>query len=981
MTETAALQFGPFRLFGRRGPLLREGQEIKLQPKMLATLWTLVRQAGEVVTKSALMDAVWPGVVVGDDALTFQVQALRRALEDDPKSPQYIATVHRIGFRFVAPVSSTVPGTSTDGRQDDAVNAFVGRQAEIDSLHASLASAGKGRRQIVFVSGEAGIGKTALIDEFLAQAMHRHPDVMVGRGQCVEQRGPAEAYLPVLDMLGHLLRQAPDDRPIDVLRRVAPGWLLQLPAMIQAHDYAALKRQVRGASHERVLRELAEALEQLGAQQPVVLVLEDLHWADAATIDLLAMLGRRSQAARLLIVATYRPVDAILSEHPVRDVQRSLKAAQLARELILGYLDAGAVAQYLQQRLGSEPPSSGLSRALYARSGGHPLFMAQILDYLAPRAPGFSAEQVSLESALPQGLRDLIALQLAQLGQGAQSMLEVASVVGLEFAAASVAACAGMPVEVVEQSCDRLARQGQFIQDHGLAIWPDGTSSGRYRFRHVLYEQVLLQSLTSARRARLSRQIADHLEAAYGDRTRTIAGDLANHYEQAGVAGKAVRYCILLADIALERTAPAEVIAQADRGLAWLRSLPAGTQRDEDELALRTAAAVALQAQFGYHADAALPHLAIVERLIASVRKAAVLRPALMALWLSAHFRGRYEPALEHATKVKQLGQTLSEPLLQGAGHAWASHSLHITGRHREAEAEALLGMQQAAAALQRHPGLLAVEPGVSSQAALALTCWCLGFPDQALESARSACADAALIGNPYSQCLMLSAALGNVLLFRRDWSELKAVSTDAVTLSEKYGHEDGLLLATQQRLIASIMLEEDAEALPQLLAMMDRDRASGCMSRNLIAGYVHAAEGAMRAGKLELAQRADACAMMLIESHGRRAWEPEVWRVRAELLLAQDPSQASEAEACLQRSLQISRERQGLSLQLRAALALARLWVSRNRGVEALALIRPLHERFAEGFATRDLIETETFIETLQRELASGRAGRPLDS
>lgn len=966
MTDSLVLQFGPFRLLGRHGPLLRDGTEIKLQPKALALLWTLARQAGDVITKSALTDAVWPGVVVGEEALSFQVHALRRVLEDDPKKPHYLLTAHRIGFRFAAVVRATTNVASATPAELQAVEAFVGRQAELASLHAAFEKTRQGRRQIVFVSGEAGIGKTTLIAHFLSQLAHDHPGVLIGRGQCVEHQGPPEAYLPVLDALGHLLRQAADEQPIELLRRMAPGWLMQLPALIPADEYATLKRQARGVSHERVLRELAEALEQLSAQQPVLLLLEDLHWGDTATLDLLVMLGQRTQTARLLILASYRPVDAILSEHPVRAVQLKLKAGQQASELMLGYLDAESVSQYLVHRLGQQAVLPALMQTLHARSGGHPLFLAQLFDYLAPQGQGLSADLAALESALPQGLRDLIALQMAQLSLSEQLILEVASVAGVEFAAASVAACAGLPVEAVELHCDRLARQGQFIQDQGLAIWPDGTSSGRYRFRHVLYEQVLQRSLTSARRARLHRQIAELLEAAHGTRVREIAGELVNHYEQAGVADKTVRYCIVLTGIAQERAAQREAEIQAERGLRWLASLPADAQRDESELALRTAIANSLQARLGNHCDVALPHLAIVERLIPSVRNVAVLEQALAALWRATHFSGRYPQALIHAAQIRDLGRALQSPVLESCGHAWASHSLNIMGRHAEADAEAQQGIQQAESALRQQPKLLALESGCAAQGALAVASWYLGFPDRALQVAQQASTGAARIGNPYAQCLIQAVVVGNILIARRDWAELRQHSIATIALSEKYGHEDGFLLSTQHRLIASSMLDGDADALSSLLKLMEQERTTGCTGRNLISGHVHAAEAAMRAGLPEVAQQANDWGMRLMEAHDMRPWEPEVWRVRAELLLAQDPANAGEAEDCLQRSLAISRARQGRSLELRAALSLARLWVSQQRGHDALAMIEPIYQCFTEGFETLDLAQAKTLIEHL---------------
>jgi len=969
MTDSLVLHFGPFSLIGRHGPLLRDGAEIKLQPKTLALLWTLARQAGDVITKSALTDAVWPGVIVGEEALTFQIHALRRALEDDPKSPQYILTAHRIGFRFAAAVRTTA-----DTTEPTTTHAFVGRQAEISRLYAMLDKTRRGQRQIVFVSGEAGIGKTKLVSEFLSEAVRSYPNLMIGRGQCVEHQGTAEAYLPVLDALGHLLRHAPDDQLIDVLRRIAPGWLLQWPSLIRADEYAALKRQARGASRERMLRELAEALEQLSAKQPLVLVLEDLHWGDTATLDLLTMLAPRSQAAQLMVVVTYRPVDAILAEHPVRALQLKLRAGQQASELLLGYLDGEAVALYLQHRLGKQTAPPELVQTLYMRSGGHPLFLAQLFDYLAPQGQSISADLAAIEAALPQGLRDLIALQMAQLSADERQILEVASIAGMEFAAASVAAGAGLTAESVEHYCDRLAQQGQFIEDHGLAIWPDGTSSGRYQFRHVLYKQALAQGLTSARRARLHRQIADQLETAFGERTREIAGELANHYEQAGTAEKTVRYCIVLTGIALERAAQSEAEIQAERGLRWLTSVPAGAQRDEHELNLRTAIAIALQARLGNHCTAALSHLAVVEQLIPAVSHAGVLEQALAALWRANHFQGRYEQALLHAEKIRNLGQTLASPVLASCGHAWSSHTLNMMGRHADAHTEALLGVEQAANAIQLQPRMLALESGCAAHGALAIAIWYLGYPDQSLQAAREASSGAARIGNPYAQCLIQSVIKGNILLSRRDWDALKKHSIECITLSEHYGHEDSFLLSTQHRLIASTMLGDSEDDLIELLALLARERGTGGTGRNLISGHVHAAEAAVLAGRPDRAHEANQHAMALVESLGMRPWEPEIWRVRAEILLAEDADNIAEAEECLHRAVAMSRERRGRSLELRAANGLAQLWRSQHRARDALNLIQPLYEGFTEGFDAPDLMQAKALIESLTASLERPR-------
>lgn len=975
----ATLFFGPFQLLSRQGPLLIEGQEVRLQPKALALLWTLASQPDVVVTKASLMDAVWPGVVVGEDALTFQMQALRRALDDDPKQPRYIATVHRLGYRFMAPVNAGSDATSASRPPAAPFDPLVGRKADMDALHAAFTRVLGGERQLVFVTGEAGLGKTRLANEFLSQLSQRHPDALVGRGQCLEHQGSPETYLPLLDALGHLLRHAADATPFDLVRRIAPAWLLQLPSLMSTQEHASLRLETRHIRNERMLRELIEALEQLSLSQPVVLVLEDLHWSDAPSIDLLKALGQRTHPARLLVVATYRPVDAILAQHPVNALRLALISGGRAQDLMLGYLDTPAVHEYLQKRVGAANVADDLSAALHRRSGGHPLYLARIVELLLAQGGDAAAELARVDSLLPPGLRDLIAFQISQLGQTEQLILEAASVAGMEFASASVAPCLGMHPDEVERRCDVLARHGRLIQDHGLAIWPDGTSSGRYRFGHELYVQVLQRAMSSVRRARLHRLIADRLEQAYRDRTHKIAGELVHHYEQAGLADKVVRYRIALAEIALERAAQDQVEIQTGHGLAWLDLMPADDTRDEFELTLRTLAVRALHARCGYHGAQAAPHLAAIGPLLQRVRQPLVMYAALGTLWQDAHFQGRVHQALSHAVDLCELGKSRDEPALQGCGHAFSSHTLHLAGRHREAEREAMLAIDHADAALQRQSKIDVLETRWSGQIALGMARWFLGLPDQALRAAQSARNGSATMRSPYTECLIATVGLGNLLMFRREWAALATSSVESRTLCERYGHEDGLLLCAQHHLTARCMLGEDRAALDELVGLLDQERNPGNVMRNPISGYVHAAEAALRMDDVALAQRLNDRAIRVLELHGARPWEPEAWRMNAMLLLSRSPERSAEAQACLERALAICRARECRMLELRSATALARLLHAQARFDQALALIRPLYASFTEGFDTPDLRETRALIRDLMQVTGSSPADAEL--
>src|SRR5439155_14250614 len=253
---------------------------------------------------------------------------------------------------------------------------IMGREAELGQLHRWLEKALAGERQLVFVTGEPGIGKTTLVDAFLESLAARgQPEsgvwspesgvgagdsalrdsglrdslreadprrqtldasLWIGRGQSIQHYGAGEAYLPVLEALGRLCRGPEGKRLVELLNQHAPSWLVQMPALLSPAELETLQRKVAGATHERMLREMAEAVEALTAERPLVLWLEDLHWSDYSTLDWLSYLARRREPARLLVIGTYRPVEAIVREHPLRAIKQELQVHGHCQELPLG---------------------------------------------------------------------------------------------------------------------------------------------------------------------------------------------------------------------------------------------------------------------------------------------------------------------------------------------------------------------------------------------------------------------------------------------------------------------------------------------------------------------------------------------------------------------------------------------------------------------------------------------------------------------
>src|SRR5262245_57315902 len=423
-------------------------RRLDLMPKTFAVLRHLLDHAGRLITKQELMTVAWHDAVVSAAALTSCIRDLRRALGDSSDTPRYIETVHRRGFRFIGPVARPAP----PARSPDASAArgfskpdltLVGRETELTRLHDLLGRAMTRRRQLVFVTGEAGIGKTALVEAFVTEIgvteQHR-----VGHGQCVEQYGAGEAYLPVLEALGRLGRAARGDELIQMLKQHAPTWLAQLPALVSDEDLESVQRRAQGATRERMLRELVEALDMLAAESPLVLVLEDLHWSDSATIDLLAMLGRRREPSRLLVLGTYRPADLALGDHPLKTVKRELEVHGQCEELPLQFLSVDAVEAYLGRRFAQEQWPADLPRLLHRRTDGNPLFLVNVIDELLARGGlreangewGLAVPTTDLAIDAPETLAQMVEKQVERLTPDEQAMLTIASVAGAELSAA-----------------------------------------------------------------------------------------------------------------------------------------------------------------------------------------------------------------------------------------------------------------------------------------------------------------------------------------------------------------------------------------------------------------------------------------------------------------------------------------------------------------------------------------------------------------
>ena len=530
-----------------------DDERIRLTPKGFAVLRYLVEHAGRLVTQSELLEAVWPDTFVQPEVLKSQILDIRRALGDDPKQPQFIETLPRRGYQFIAPIKC--PSSEVSAGFEQPSRRLVGRGAALAQLSRSLQTAMRGQRQIVFLTGEHGIGKTALADEFQREAVLIAPIVRLGRGQCVEGYGSKEPYYSILEALGQLCRGSEGESVVQVLAEKAPTWLVQLPGFVKQEHRQNLPMEILAAARERMVREICEALEKIASQKPLLLVIEDMHLADQGTVDLISALARRRESAKLMLIGTCRPVDLAFSEHSLKVLKQDLLVHHLCQEIALEPFREADVAEYLVAESGGAVAPEGLAQLLHRHTAGNPLFTMSVLEHMQQR--GFISHDnanwrihVPLESIgleVPETLRQVIEAQIDRLSPDEQLVLEVASLASggdSRFAVVPGAAAAELEPEVFEHACEKLVRRHCILRAAKPEKFPDGTVSACYEFVHALYREVCCERIAPGRKANLHKRLAQWSEV-HLTQSNESASWLAIHFEDGADRLRAIK-CLQL---------------------------------------------------------------------------------------------------------------------------------------------------------------------------------------------------------------------------------------------------------------------------------------------------------------------------------------------------------------------------------------------------------------------------------------------------
>ncbi len=575
-------QFGCFQLDTRNECLWQNGTRIGLTPKPFAVLRYLVENPQRLVTHDELLDKLWPETYVQPQVLRTYVLELRKLLGDSVESPRFIKTVPGRGYWFLAQVEDS-SGHAPDSRraqphpqQGPQPGRIVGRRQEFERLNGLLRHAIQGDRQVIFISGETGIGKTALIDLFCRQRCGED-QVYIARGQCVEGFAGKEAYYPVIEALGQLCSPSERKKHVQVMQQKAPSWYAQLAAL-HSEGPAPMAAAGRG---ERMLNEICDAIEAMASEETLVFVFEDLHWADLSTLDLISALARRRQAARLLLLASYRPAEVSAGQHPLRRLKQDLVTHKLCADVSLGPLEKDAVREYLVQELNQETLPKGLPSFIHQHCEGNPLFMIAMLEHLI--AQGFIRQEggvwqlrsglAEIDMGVPTALSEMIEMQIDRLDAADQRLLEAASLIGVIFPAWAAAAALDGDLEDIEDQYEKLTRRLHFLHPAGHDELPDGTQSASYVFAHGLYREVLRARQSPARRAKRHLRVAERLEKLFAGREMDVSSELAMHFEAAAEWARAAQALCTAAGTAMRRGARDEGVKLTERALRLLENL------------------------------------------------------------------------------------------------------------------------------------------------------------------------------------------------------------------------------------------------------------------------------------------------------------------------------------------------------------------------------------------------------------------------
>jgi tetratricopeptide (TPR) repeat protein len=728
-----------------------------------------------------------------------------------------------------------------------------------------------------------------------------------------------------------------------------------MPGLVAAERLDELHRRAAGAAQARMLREIAEALEALSIDAPVVLTLDDLQWSDPSTIDLVAMLARRREPARLLVVASYRRSE-LPANSPLLRIADDLIAHRTALSLRLEPFDEAGLAVFLAQRFPRHAFPSELAATVHRATGGSPLFVATLVEDLLARGMIRETEKgwelttdvAQVAAQRPDGVRRLIDMQIDRLGAAQQRILEAASVAGITFTAGVVAHALDAQVDDVDSTCETLAASHRFLQYVGTETWPDGTIHARYAFEHALIQHAALARNPSASVRLWHRKIAERLEAGYAGREMVVASELAVHFEHGQRPAQAARYYVKAGERAARRFGNLEAVAHFERALALVATLPEGGERDGLELQASFALG---QRLFPLRGGGAKTVLERARDLAVRLGDETTLAGVLVRLQMSRAARGDIREAVEQAAEVARVVEKVGDANLRRL--AKQIEVVVAVARGHLAEARALLEDIGVYPWDARRRGAAVDEPfpAIGNAAIVSLF---TGRPDEALALGRRMFEIGEATGNPFD----LAAGLcewARVFAWRGEPAKAEELSARSLAMAEEGSF--AFFKNRAQSIVLWARAKLGTASAPMLEALCEITWDGGEGGVTLFAPLF--ADACWRVGLEGRALEVIEKTLALAERSDERIAVPELYRMRGEILKAHDKA---EAERAVKTAIELARLQGSTFLEMRAHRSLYALATGATKK-HARDEIARLLATFTEGFDTRDVLDARAIV------------------
>lgn len=897
---------------------------------------------------------------------------------------------------------------------------FVGREQELGILENFLVKALKGEGQVCLISGQAGTGKTTLMNEFTRRSQELSKELIVGFGNCNSQTGIGDPFLPFREVLGTLTgsgeakhnsvkgsnTQGSRLKPFfslsaSILIEVAPNLIgtfvpgaalaatlgkevAKKAGLTARLDDIYKRRKLENEAgwsalnQSQIFEQYANYVRKLSGQSPLMIVLDDLHWADAASISLLFHLSRRISDVRVLIVGTYRPVEVTLSqggvEHPLEGVLTELKRYNGDLVIDLEALDDARERAFIDGLVDSEANLLGdtFRETLLRQTDANPLFTLELLHdmkeggALVRDEEGRWVEGPNLDwDKMPIRVEGVIERRFERLSQELRSLLNVGSVEGVQFTSEVLARTqhAGER-EVVRRLSADLDRQHRIIDAIGVKMIGSQRLSS-YQFDYHLFQRFLYNRLDPVERSYLHEDVGTSLEEFYGDRAEEIAVQLAWHFRMAAIDSKAVHYLFAAGLNAIKLSSHPEAVEHFSLALGLLEKLPADAERDRVEMRIQTSLGQALIATRGYAATEVKQAFGRAEALCHLLGDTTQLFPVVWGLWTYFVVRGEYSEA-------RGRGEQLLELALKAEDSSLLMPANFALGNTSFMQGEILTALEHFKQVLdlynqEKHHSLVLMygqDLAVSALSWRAAGEWLLGYPDRAHKTSEQAQALAVELAHPFSlaYALYCSTWLNQM---RRNSEGLLQTASRLLPMAQEQGFPFWLSYGLMQATWAYADLGDQAQASETFRQGMEIFHQIGAGIGEPYFMSIRA-DGLALLGELEQAEALLADALRVMTESNERWWEAELYRLQGEFLLKRSPDSAGEAEAYFQHALDTAHGREEHSLELRAAISLCQLWQAHGKTNEARRLLEEQLSWFEEGSDSPDHITARSFVAEL---------------